>query len=81
MIFTHMRESRYLDKRRRIVFFQEEYPSVKIGHYWTSLVVEVSEGHHHGEIIDNEIYELVNVDVEVRLVRGCGPSFCKTYED
>ena len=76
-----MRESRYLDKRRRIVFFQEEYPSVKIGHYWTSLVVEVSEGHHHGEIIDNEIYELMNVDMEGGLVQGYGSPVRKTSDN
>ena len=27
--------------------------------------MEVSEGHHHEEIIDNENYELMNVDMEI----------------
>ena len=44
-------------------------------------MVEVSEGHNHEESIDNEIYELVNVDMEVGLVRGFESSNRKTYED
>ena len=70
MILTNMRESRHPDKHRHIVCLQEEDPSVKIGQDWTTFVVEASEGHHHEKIIDNESYELVNVDMGGGLVRG-----------
>ena len=43
--------------------------------------VEVSEGHHHEESIDNESYELVNFDMEGGLVRGCGSKVRKTSEN
>ena len=45
------------------------------------MVVEISEGDHHEEIIDNESYEIVNVDIEGGLVWGCGSPFRKTPED
>ena len=54
--FLHMQESGNPDKSRRIVCLQEEYPSANIGQDWTALAVEVSEGHHHKEGIDNERY-------------------------
>ena len=41
----------------------------------------MSEGHHHKGIIDNERYELLNVDMEGGIVQGCGPPFGKTYGD
>ena len=43
--------------------------------------MEVSEGHCNEEIIDNESYELVNVDMEGGFVWGCGPPFGLTSED
>ena len=78
VIFTHTRESKHTDKCGRIVCLQEEDPSVKIGQDCTALEVEVSEGYHHEESIDNERYDLVNVDMESGLVRGYGPSVVKT---
>ena len=42
--------------------------------------MEVSEGNQHEERIDNERYELVNVDMEGGLVWGCGSPFRKTSE-
>ena len=45
------------------------------------MAVEVSEGHHHKESVDIESYELVNVDMEGGIVRGCGSTFRKTSED
>ena len=75
-----MKESGHPDKCGRILCLQEEDPSIKIGQDWTSLAAEVSEGNYHGEIIDNERYELVNVDTEVGLVQGCGRPFKKTSE-
>ena len=44
-------------------------------------MVEVHEGHHHEINIKNEIYELVNVDMEGRLVLVYGPTFRNTSED
>ena len=75
-----MRQSGHTYNCGRIVYLQEEDPSIKIGQDWTSLAAEVSEGHYHGEIIDNERYNLVNVDTEVGLVQGCGRPFKKTSE-
>ena len=40
----------------------------------------MSEGHHHKGNIDNESYELLNVDMKGGIVRGCGPPFEKTSE-
>ena len=43
-------------------------------------MLEVSEGHDHKEGIDDESYELLNVDMEDGIVRGCGSLFRKTAE-
>ena len=43
--------------------------------------MEVSEGHHHEESIDNESYGLVNVNMEGGLVLGCGLPVRKTSEN
>ena len=63
VIFTHTRESRHLDKRGRIVYLQEKDTLVNIGQDLTSFAVEVSEGHHHEERVDNERCELANFDM------------------
>ena len=76
-----MREYGHPTKCGCIFFLQEEDLSVKIGQYWTALVVEISEEHHHKEIIDNEIYELMNVDMEGRFVRGYGSPVRKTSDN
>ena len=52
-ILLHTRESRHPVKCRHIVCLQEEDKSTNIGQDWTALAVEVSEGHNHGENIDN----------------------------
>ena len=81
MRLLHTRESGNPDKCGHIVCLQEEDPSVKIKQDWTSLELEVSDGHSHEESIDNERYELVNVDMEGGIVRGCVSIFRKIFED
>ena len=81
MRLSHTRESGHPAKCGRIVCIQEEDPSANIGQDWNALAVEVSEGHHHEESIDNESYELVNFDMEGGLVRGCGSKVRKTSEN
>ena len=44
------------------------------------MALAVSEGHHHEKIIDNGIYELINVDMEGMIVRGFGLPFEKISE-
>ena len=46
VILLHTRESGRPDKCGRIVFLQEEDPSVKIGKGWTALAVDISERDH-----------------------------------
>ena len=58
-----------------------EGPSIRIGQDLIALVVEVSEGHHHEESIDNESYEIVNFDMEGGLQRGCGLPFRNTSKN
>ena len=65
---SHTRESVHPDKCGCIVCIQEEYTSIKIGQDWNAFAVEVSEGHYREESIDNESYELINVDMEDMLV-------------
>ena len=62
--FLHTIESGHPDKCGFIFCLQEEDSSINIGKDFTALAVEVSEGRHHEEIIDNESYELINVDME-----------------
>ena len=81
VIFLYTRESGHPAKYGRIICIQEEYPSVKIRYYWTSFAVEVSEGHHHEESINNESYGLFNVDTEGGIVRGCRSPFRKISKD
>ena len=70
--FSHARESGHPDKCGRIFCLHEEDPFVKIGQDWTTLAIGFSKGNNHKESIDNEIYELVNVDTEGGIVWGCG---------
>ena len=81
MRLLHTRESVHPAKCGNIVCLQEEDPSVKIGKDWTALAVEVSEGHHHKKSIDNESYEIVNVDMEGGIFRGCVSQLGKISED
>ena len=75
------KESGYSAKCGRILCLQKEEPSFKNVQDWTALAVEVSEGHCNEEIVDNESYEIVNVDMEGGFVWGCGPPFGLTSED
>ena len=79
--FLHTRETGHPDKIGCIVCLQEEDPYVNIWQDWTALEVEVREGYHHEEVIYNESYELVNVDIEGGLIEGYGSPFGKTYKD
>ena len=42
--------------------------------------MDVSEGRHYEKYINNESYEVMNVDMEVRIVQGHGMPFGKTLE-
>ena len=57
------REVRHPAQGGGIVGFQEEYPSILVGDEGMSVIVVVFEGEHHEESIDNDSYELVDVDV------------------
>ena len=76
--FSHGRESGHPDKCGRIFCLHEEDPFVKIGQDWTTLAIGFSKGNNHKESIDNEIYELVNFELEIGLVQGCGFPAMKT---
>ena len=78
MRLSYTREYIHPEKCKSIVSIYEEDLSVNIGQDWTALAVEVSEGHHCKESMNNEGYEIVNIDMEGGLFRECGSPVWKT---